>query len=117
MIRLVSFKSWEDFALLLKNHAIASCYNCIGWNGSIDKGQFVCMRTVSPIRLDMIHICAEWTDNDGQKLDDLGDIDWNWTFSKATGDKIEELGYASYDEMLEVINEEFEKQESAEKDC
>ena len=47
----------------------------------MNDGQFICMRTVSPVRLNMLSVCVEWQNDDGKTLDDM-DREFPFKFSE-----------------------------------
>jgi hypothetical protein len=105
--RMVRFKTFEDFHKFLNEYAYCSCLNCVGYAGSENCKQFVCMKTLSPVRFDMLHICAEWQDKDGRNLNDFSDKS-DWKFSEKVAEKIEEMGVASFEEIKKVVESESE---------
>jgi hypothetical protein len=72
------------------------------------------MKTLSPVRLDMIHLCAEWEDKDGKTLDkmDVKLTVGNWTFPVEVAELIDEYDEIDYDTILEVIKDYEEVKES-----
>ena len=110
---MVGFKSWRDYNKFMQTYAVACCQNCVGWHDN-DTGRFVCMRTLSPIRLDMITVCVEWQNSDGKVLDDYDKDMFPFKFSE---DVWEELIHIDGDKTFEWIKEFIEdetvkKQES-----
>ena len=101
---MVGFKEWRDYNLTLQTYAVACCQNCTGWiDSAINEGQFVCMRTVSPVRLDMISVCVEWQNSDGKVLDDV-DREFPFKFSRETWDKLVEIEEdLTFEEIKEII--------------
>jgi len=70
---MVRFKEWEDYTMFLLEYCPCTCLNCkYGTDGDIHKKQFVCMKTLSPVRLDMVRLCVEWENTDGETLKDYG---------------------------------------------
>ena len=104
---MVKFKTWEDFHKFLKKYAKCSCLNCIGFMGDEYAKQFICMRTLSPVRFDMLHICVEWKNKDGKTLKDF-ENKGNWNFSDRVAIKLEELGEVTFEEIEKVIEDESE---------
>ena len=104
---MVGFKEWIDFNLFMMNYGKCCCQNCVGWmDSAIDQGQFVCMRTVSPVRLDMLTVCVEWQNSDGKSLDDF-DREFPFTFSKNAWDKLIEIEEdLTFEEIKEIIENE-----------
>jgi len=105
---MVSFESWDDLNLFLKEYAYCSCLNCVGYTGKEYSSQFVCMKTLSPVRLDMLQVCAEWQNENGKWLKDYEDKSF-YKFSDETAKKIDELGLATFDEIKELIEHEESK--------
>jgi hypothetical protein len=66
------------------------------------------MKTLSPVRLDMLPLCAEWQGHNGELLKDYGDKSF-YKFSNETAKKIGELGLATFDEIKELIEHEESK--------
>lgn len=104
----MQFKTWSDFHHFLKKYATCSCLNCVGFFGDENTKQFICMRTVSPVRLDMIQICAEWENSDGKTLKDFGE-DYKWKFSSDVCKILDEMKNVTFEEAEEVIKNESER--------
>ena len=101
---MVQFKSWKDANLFLKEYASASCMNCKYGPNELDKGQFVCMKTLSPIRLDMVRVCVEW-ENDGKTFDDLKNHN-AFNLSEKLIDEIEKLdGFVTFEMIKDLVSE------------
>ena len=104
---MVGFKEWKDFNKFMQKYAKCCCQNCVGWiDSAINESQFVCMRTVSPVRLELLCVCVEWQDKDGKTLDDFN-RDFPLKFSRKTWDELvkidEEL---TFEEIKEIIENE-----------
>ena len=102
------FKDWTEFNKFMQEYAYCCCQNCVGYNGDMDKGQFVCMRTLSPVRFDLLCVCTEWQNHDGKILDDY-DRSIPYKFSNELLDEIVGLnGEYTFEELKEYIesNEE-----------
>ena len=108
---MVGFKEWSDYNKFMQKYAVACCQNCTGWIGSdMDKGQFVCMKTISPINLNLIQVCVEWENKDGKTLDDV-DRGFPFKFSERTLDELENIGEdLTFEEIEEIINNEEHKE-------
>ena len=105
----MNFKSWEDFHRFLKKYATCSCLNCTGYLGSTENCEmFICMETLSPVRLNMLQLCAEWKDKDGKTLDDFGD-EYKWKFSSEVAEKLDKMQNVTFEEAEEVIKNECER--------
>lgn len=105
------FKDWTEFNKFMQEYAYCCCQNCVGYNGDMDKGQFVCMRTLSPVRFDLLCVCAEWQNKDGKILDDY-DRENKFKFSTDTLDKIMQIDRElSFDEIKEIIEDNEEVKE------
>lgn len=102
---MVKFASWTDRNLFVKEYMTCSCLNCVGWHGELDSAQFVCMRTLSPVRMDMINVCVEWEDKDGHQLKDFKEYNL-FKFSDEIADKIESMPISTFEELKEVIENE-----------
>lgn len=113
---MVQFKSWKDFHKFTEKYVTCSCLNCRGYNGSIDNGLFVCMKTLSPVRLDMIQVCVEWENKDNETLKDY-EGESRFRFPDEVCDKIDNLKNATFEEIEEIIDEELKKSEGKETDC
>lgn len=105
---MVKFLIWEDLHDFLKEYAYCSCLNCVGFKGSHGCSQFVCMKTLSPVRLDMLQVCAEWQGHNGELLKDYEDKSF-YKFSDGIAGKIDELGLATFNEIKELIEHEESK--------
>ena len=102
---MVKFKSFEDFHKFLKEYAWCSCLNCIGYRGDENCKQFICFKTLSPVRFDMLHLCAEWQSEDGEILSDYKGKS-QWKFSDDVAEKIDGLDEASFEEIREIVESE-----------
>ena len=104
---MVGFKEWSDYNKFMQEYAVACCQNCVGWsNNDMDDGQFICMRTVSPVRLDTLSVCVEWQNDDGKTLDDV-DRDFPFKFSEDVWNKLMEIEEdLSFEELKEIIENE-----------
>ena len=103
---MVGFKEWSDYNKFMQTYAVACCQNCVGWNGT-DTGRFVCMRTLSPIRLDMLNVCAEWQNSDGKVLDDYDKDMFPFKFSEEVWDKLISIeDELTFEELKEIIENE-----------
>ena len=104
---MVGFKEWKDYNKFMQEYAVACCQNCTGWVVSdMNKGQFVCMRTVSPVRLDLMCVCVEWENKDGKTLDDV-DREFPLNFSENILDKLNKIEEdLTFDEIKEIIDNE-----------
>lgn len=102
---MVGFKEWSDYNKFMQSYAVACCQNCVGWsNNDMNDGQFICMRTVSPVRLNMLSVCVEWQNDDGKTLDDV-DREFPFKFSEDVWNvliKIEED--LTFEELKEIID-------------
>lgn len=99
----MEFKNWGDFNKFMREYATCCCQNCVGYNGDMEKGQFVCMRTLSPIRFDLLCVCTEWQNKDGKTLDDY-DRENKFKFSnKKLGELMELDGEYTFEELKEHI--------------
>ena len=108
---MVGFKEWSDYNKFMQKYAKCCCQNCTGWIGEdMNKGQFVCMRVISPVRLNMTTVCVEWQGENGESLDDV-DREFPFKFSKDVWDKLTEIEEdLSFEEIKEIIeNEEYKK--------
>jgi len=105
---MVKFESWRDMHLFLKEYAYCSCLNCVGYTDKEYSGLFVCMKTLSPVQLGMLQVCAEWQGHNGELLKDYEDKSF-YKFSDETAKKIDELGLATFDEIKELIEHEESK--------
>lgn len=107
----MEFKSWTDFNKFMLEYAQCCCQNCVGYNGDMDKGQFVCMRTLSPIRFDLLCVCTEWQNSDGKILDDY-DRENKFKFSnKKLGELTALDGEYTFEELKEIIEDHEEVKE------
>ena len=104
---MVGFKEWKDFNKFMQEYAKCCCQNCTGWmDNDMNDSQFICMRTVSPVRLDLMSVCVEWQNDDGKTLDDM-DRDFPFKFSEDVWHeliKIEED--LTFEEIKEIIENE-----------
>ena len=99
------FKTWRDFKLFYKTYATCSCMNCKYGDSEKDSGLFVCMKTLSPVRLNLIHVCAEWEDDDGHTMKDFLDRR-ELKLSNETIEKLNEITERlTFEEIEEIINE------------
>ena len=103
---MVQFKSWEDFKLFMETFATCSCFNCTGYHDDKDfNGMFICWKTLSPVRMDMIQVCAEWESSDGKTLSDYDDLN-KYNLSDEIIEKLDSITeLMSYEDILEVVNE------------
>lgn len=102
---MVGFKEWSDYNKFMQEYAICCCQNCTGWIGEdMNKGQFVCMRVISPIRLDMTNVCVEWQNNDGKVIDDYDKDMFPFKFSEKVWDVLTHTdGDKTFEELKELI--------------
>ena len=108
---MMEFKDWGEFNKFMKEYAICCCQNCVGYHGNMTKGQFVCMRTLSPVRFDLLCVCAEWQNKDGKILDDY-DRSEPFKFSNETLEKIIDLdGKYTFEELKEFVEKNEEVKE------
>lgn len=107
---MVGFKEWSDYNKFMQTYAVACCQNCVGWNDN-DTGRFVCMRTLSPIRLDMLNVCAEWQNKDGKVLDDYDSDMFPFKFSEKVWEVLIHMDEdKTFEELKEIIeNEEYQE--------
>ena len=104
---MVGFKEWRDYNKFMQTYAICCCQNCTGFNGDLNKGQFVCMQTLSPVRLDMLGVCAEWQDSDGRILDDYDKDMYPYRFSEEIGEKLMSIEEdMTFEELKGIIDNE-----------
>ena len=104
-------KDWTEFNKFMQEYAYCCCQNCVGYNGDMDKGQFVCMRTLSPVRFELLCVCTEWQNKDGKILDDY-DRENKFKFSINTLNKlIQTDGELTFDEIKEIIEDNEEVKE------
>jgi hypothetical protein len=104
---MVGFKEWSDYNKFMQTYATCCCQNCIGFNGDLNKGQFVCMQTLSPVRLDMLGVCAEWQDSDGRILDDYDKDMFPFRFSEEVWEKLIHIdGDKTFEWIKEFIDNE-----------
>ena len=104
---MVKFKSWDDYRKFMMEYCRCSCFNCIGYVHSDDefKGRFICMKTLSPVRMDLLHICTEWENKDGETWEKYGD-ESIYALDDEIVEKIEAMtGEVSFEDILEVANE------------
>ena len=104
---MVGFKEWSDYNKFMQSYAVACCQNCTGWmDNDMNEGQFICMRTVSPVRLDMLSVCVEWQGENGESLDDV-DRAFPFKFSKDVWVKLVEIEEdLTFEEIKEIIENE-----------
>ena len=102
---MVGFKTFEDFHKFLKEYAVCSCLNCVGYYGDDNCNQFICMKTLSPVRFELLHLCVEWENKDGKVLDDYSNQK-RWKFSDETAEKLEVLENATFEEIKEIVENE-----------
>jgi hypothetical protein len=106
-IDMVGFKEWRDYNKFMQTYAICCCQNCTGFNGDLNKGQFVCMQTLSPVRLDMLGVCAEWQNSDGRILDDYDKDMFPFRFSEEVWEKLIHIdGDKTFEWIKEFIDNE-----------
>lgn len=112
------FESWEDFNKFLREYARCSCLNCYyGGVKELDSQRIFCLHHIAMVELSLQICCGEWRSNDGLKsLEDYGE-DTVWLLSDDIIELLETDKKWTYDEIIEVINEEFEESESKETDC
>jgi len=104
---MVDFKEWSDYNKFMQTYGTCCCQNCTGYNGDLDKGQFVCMRTLSPVRLDMICVCVEWQNSDGRIWDDYNHDDFPFKFSESIWEKLIHIdGDKTFEWIKEFIDNE-----------
>lgn len=108
---MVDFKEWVDYNKFMQTYAVACCQNCVGYlDSAMDRGQFVCMRTIAPVNFNLLQVCVEWQGNDGEKLDEV-DRDYPFKFSKETFEKLMEIEEElTFDEIKEIIDNEEHKE-------
>lgn len=108
---MVGFKEWKDFNKFMQEYAKCCCQNCTGWmDNDMNDSQFICMRTVSPVRLDLMSVCVEWQNDDGKTLDDV-DREFPFKFSEKTWDKLTEIKEdLTFEEIVEIIENEEHKE-------
>lgn len=111
---MVGFKEWRDYNLFMQNYAKCCCQNCTGWiDSAMDDGRFVCMRTVSPVRLDMISVCVEWQNKNGKTLDDY-DRSFPLWISENVWEKLIEIEEdLTFEEIREIIDDEKHKEQKS----
>lgn len=90
--------------MFLKEYANCSCLNCIGFNGSEDSGLFVCMKTLSPVRLNIIQVCVEWENKEHETLKDYEGED-KFKFSDEIANKIDKLENTTFEKIEKIIKE------------
>lgn len=108
MVIIMEFESWRDANLFFKEYMVCSCCNCkYGLSeDKFDESQFICFKTLSPVRLALIRLCPEWENNQGETLKDYEDEDM-FTLSDETLEMLEELdGKISFNEIKEYLNNE-----------
>ena len=110
---MVGFKEWSDYNRFMGEYAICCCQNCVGWQDT-DTGIFVCMRTLSPIRLNMMSVCVEWQNSDGKVLDDYDKDMFPFKFSEEVWEELIHIdGDKTFEQIKEFIEDEtVKKQES-----
>lgn len=103
---MVGFKDWRDYNLFMKEYGKYCCQNCTGWDDKkIDRSQFLCMRTLSPVRLGMVKVCDEWQGKDGETLDDF-DKSFPLKMSEDTWEKLINIDEKlTFEEIKELCDE------------
>ena len=81
--------------------------NCKYGDSESDKGLFVCMKTLSPVRLNLIHVCAEWEDDKGHTMIDFLD-QRELDISDESIEKLNEITERLTFEEIEAIIDECE---------
>ena len=112
---MVGFKEWSDYNRFMGEYAICCCQNCVGYSSNdLNKGQFVCMRTLSPVRLDLLGVCTEWQNSDGKVLDDYDKDMFPFKFSEEVWEELIHIdGDKTFEWIKEFIEDEtVKKQES-----
>ena len=104
---MVGFKEWIDFNKFMQTYAKCCCQNCTGWmDNNINDSQFICMRVVSPVRLDFMCVCVEWQGENGESLDDI-DREFPLKFSEEIWDRLTEIEEdLTFEEIKEIIENE-----------
>lgn len=112
MVMMVGFKEWSDYNKFMQTYATCCCQTCVGYSSNdLNKGQFVCMRTLSPVRLDMLGVCAEWQNSDGRVLDDYDKDMYPYRFSEEIGEKLMSIEEdMTFEELKEIIDNETVKE-------
>ena len=107
VIRLVGFKTWLDYNRFMQTYAVACCQNCRWFpDSAMNNGQFICMGTTSPVRLDMIQVCVEW-ENDGKNIDDYDRDMFPFKFSEKVWEKLVTMDVdLTFEELKEIIEDE-----------
>ena len=101
---MVRFKEWTDYTRFLLEYCPCTCLNCrYGTDGDIETKQFVCMMTLSPVRLDITVVCPEWINNDNETLKDYGD-EFTINIRKDICKALEEDGLWSFEEIKEFVD-------------
>ena len=113
------FRTWEDFNKFLLKYARCSCLNC--WYGGLkdlDTQRVFCTHHIAMVELYYQFCCGEWVSEDkAKKLEDYGD-ETVWLLSDDILESLEDENREwTFDEIVEVINEELEESESKETDC
>lgn len=106
---MVGFKDWSDYNQFMQEYAVCCCQNCVGYSHKqdINSGRFVCMRTMSPVRLDITNVCVEWQNEDGKVLDDYDKDMFPFKFSETVWEKLIHMDEdLSFEELVEVIDNE-----------
>lgn len=102
---MAKFKTWEDFILFYEKYVTCSCINCKWGNAKENTGVMVCMKTLSPIQLNLVQLCVEWENEDGQTLYDY-EGEYEFKLSENTIKMISEKdGRLSFEEIEAIINE------------
>ena len=104
---MVGFKEWRDFNKFMRTYAKCCCQNCTGWmDNDMNKGQFICMRAVSPVRLDLMSVCVEWQGKNGESLDNI-DREFPLKFSEDVWKRLTEIEEdLTFEEIKEIIENE-----------
>ena len=101
---MVKFKDWTDYTRFMLEYCPCTCLNCkYGTNGDVNKKQFVCMRTLSPVRLNITRLCPEWINKDNETLKDYGD-EFTICIRSDIADEMEKIsGLWSFEEIKEFV--------------
>lgn len=79
--------------------------NCKYGDSESDSGLFVCMKTLSPVRLNLIHVCAEWEDEKNHTMIDFLD-QRELNISDEVIEKLNEIDERlTFEEIEAIINE------------
>ena len=104
---MVGFKEWSDYNKFMQTYVKCCCQNCTGWmDNDMSGSQFICMRTVSPVRLDLMCVCVEWQGENGESLGDV-DREFPLKFSKEIWNRLTEIEEdLTFEEIKEIIENE-----------